>query len=104
MSWAARRTTTLKEDKVYCLLRVFMSLIYGEREAYATLRLGEEIWRRQDGQGTERLRDLIGTLSLRQMHFSSKVCWPCPKAGSCANTKQTTETRRFLQTSVGTND
>jgi hypothetical protein len=63
MSWAAQRTTTLKEDKVYCLLgiiQVFLSLIYGEGEAYATLRLREEIKRRQEGQGTERLHDLSG--------------------------------------------
>jgi hypothetical protein len=63
MSWAAQRTTTLKEDKVYCLLGifgVFLSLIYGEGEAYATLRLREEIERRQEGQGTERLHDLSG--------------------------------------------
>ncbi|KAF2623299.1 kinesin light chain 1 [Macroventuria anomochaeta] len=61
MSWAAQRTTTLKEDKVYCLLGifgVFLSLIYGEGEAYATLRLREEIHRRQEGQKTERLHDL----------------------------------------------
>ncbi|KAH7060965.1 kinesin light chain 1, partial [Paraphoma chrysanthemicola] len=61
MSWAAQRTTTLKEDKVYCLLGifgVFLSLIYGEGEAYATLRLREEIERRQEGQGTARLHDL----------------------------------------------
>jgi hypothetical protein len=63
MSWAAQRTTTLKEDKVYCLLGifgVFLPLIYGEGEAYATLRLREEIERRQEGQGTERLHDLSG--------------------------------------------
>ncbi|KAH7061027.1 kinesin light chain 1, partial [Paraphoma chrysanthemicola] len=57
MSWAARRTTTLKEDKVYCLLGifgVFLSLIYGEGEAYATLRLREAIERQQEGQGIER--------------------------------------------------
>jgi hypothetical protein len=50
MSWAARRTTTLKEDKVYCLLGlfgVFLPLIYGEGEAYAALRLREEIQKRQ---------------------------------------------------------
>ncbi|KAH7061021.1 kinesin light chain 1 [Paraphoma chrysanthemicola] len=61
MSWAAQRTTTLKEDKVYCLLGifgVFLSLIYGEGEAYAALRLREEIERRQQGQGTARLHDL----------------------------------------------
>jgi Heterokaryon incompatibility protein (HET) len=61
MTWAAKRTTTLKEDKVYCLLgifEVFLSLIYGEGEAYATLRLREEIQRRQEGRGTESLHDL----------------------------------------------
>jgi len=64
MSWAARRTTTLKEDKVYCLLGifgVFLPLIYGEGEAYATLRLREEIQKRQEGRGTESLHDLTGT-------------------------------------------
>jgi hypothetical protein len=63
MSWAAQRTTTLKEDRVYCLLGifgVFLSLIYGEGEAYATLRLREEIERRQEGQGTEKSHDLFG--------------------------------------------
>jgi hypothetical protein len=66
MSWAAQRTTTLKEDKVYCLLGifgVFLSLIYGEGEAYATVRLREEIERRQEGQGTARLHDLSGASS-----------------------------------------
>ncbi|KAF2819856.1 kinesin light chain 1 [Ophiobolus disseminans] len=61
MSWAAKRTTTLKEDKVYCLLGifgVFLSLIYGEGEAYATVRLREEIEKRQEGQRTARLHDL----------------------------------------------
>ena len=64
MSWAARLTTTLKEDKVYCLLGmfgVFLSLIYGEGEAYATLRLRDEIQRRQEGHGTDSLRDLSST-------------------------------------------
>jgi hypothetical protein len=52
MGWAGRRTTTLKEDKVYCLpgiFGVFLPLIYGEGEAYATLRLREEIQKRQEG-------------------------------------------------------
>jgi hypothetical protein len=69
MSWAAKRTTTLKEDKVYCLLGifgVFLSLIYGEGEEYATLRLREEIQRRQEGQGTESLQDLTGTFRSQQ--------------------------------------
>jgi hypothetical protein len=46
MSWAARRKTTIKEDKAYCLLGifgVFMPLIYGEGEDHAFLRLKEEV-------------------------------------------------------------
>jgi Heterokaryon incompatibility protein (HET) len=61
MSWAANRTTTVKEDKVYCLLGifgVFLPLIYGEGESYATLRLEEEIQRRQEGRGVESLQDM----------------------------------------------
>ncbi|OCK72823.1 kinesin light chain 1, partial [Lepidopterella palustris CBS 459.81] len=61
MSWAAERTTTFKEDKVYCLLGifgVFLPLIYGEGEAYASLRLREEIQKRQEGRGTESLHNL----------------------------------------------
>lgn len=64
MSWAARRTTTLKEDKVYCLLGifgVFMSLIYGEGEDYARLRLKEEIQKRPHGQAKVGLQDLSST-------------------------------------------
>ncbi|KAF2739038.1 HET-domain-containing protein, partial [Polyplosphaeria fusca] len=46
MSWAASRMTTIKEDRVYCLLGifgVFLPLIYGEGEAHARMRLEEEI-------------------------------------------------------------
>ena len=49
MSWVIERTTTLEEDKVYCLLGIFgvyLPLIYGEGEAYARTRLQEEIERR----------------------------------------------------------
>jgi hypothetical protein len=63
MSWTANRTTTVKEDKVYCLLGifgVFLPLIYGEGEEYATVRLKEEIQKRQEGWGTESLQDLTG--------------------------------------------
>ena len=63
MSWAANRTTTLREDKVYCLLgifKVFLPLIYGEGEDYAATRLREEIQRRQEGRGVARLQDLTG--------------------------------------------
>jgi hypothetical protein len=58
MDWAAERTTTMKEDKVYCLLGlfgVFLPLIYGEGEDYAKIRLREEIQKRQNGLGSERL-------------------------------------------------
>jgi hypothetical protein len=51
MAWATDRTTTLKEDKVYCLLGIFgvyLSLLYGEGKAHAEVRLREEIQRRQD--------------------------------------------------------
>jgi hypothetical protein len=61
ISWAARRTTTLKEDKVYCLLgifNVFMALIYGEGEDHATLRLREEIQKQQQRQPVTALQDL----------------------------------------------
>ncbi|KAF2436355.1 HET-domain-containing protein, partial [Tothia fuscella] len=67
MSWAAGRTTTFVEDKVYCLLGifdVFLPLIYGEGEAYATDRLGAEIRRRQAGQGTESQQDLTVSSTL----------------------------------------
>jgi hypothetical protein len=63
MSWAAKRTTTFKEDKVYCLLGIFgvyLPLLYGEGEAYAEGRLREEIERQRKGQSTERVRDLAG--------------------------------------------
>lgn len=66
LRWAAKRITTLKEDKVYCLLgifSVFLPLIYGEGEAYAELRLRDEIQRRQKGLGVTDLRDLSGTFS-----------------------------------------
>lgn len=67
MDWAARRTTTVKEDKVYCLLGifgVFLSLIYGEGEAHARLRLEEEVRKRQKGHGTENIRELKGKFSV----------------------------------------
>ena len=63
MAWAANRKTTLKEDRVYCLLGVFgvfLPLIYGEGEEYASLRLREEVEKRQKGWETENLRGLPG--------------------------------------------
>ncbi|KAJ4376901.1 hypothetical protein N0V86_006338 [Didymella sp. IMI 355093] len=67
MSWAAGRMTTRQEDKVYCLLGifgVFLSLIYGEGEAYATLRLKEEVQKRQEGRSTGSSRNLSVLSSL----------------------------------------
>jgi hypothetical protein len=65
MSWAAKRTTTLKEDKVYCLLgicKVYLPLIYGEGEAYAESRLRAEIRRQQEDQEVRKVQDLAGML------------------------------------------
>ncbi|KAF2187411.1 kinesin light chain 1 [Zopfia rhizophila CBS 207.26] len=67
LRWAAKRTTTLKEDKVYCLLGIFgifLSLIYGEGEEYATLRLKEEIQKRQQRLGKTDLQDMPISWSL----------------------------------------
>ena len=73
MGWAARRTTTLNEDKVYCLFgifRVFLPLIYGEGEAYAMLRLKEEIQKRPEGRSTNSSRKLSGIFTLGKLaHF-----------------------------------
>lgn len=63
MNWAAKRTTTLKEDKVYCLLGifgVFLPLIYGEGEVRASQRLRDEIERQQEGRGPQTLHDITG--------------------------------------------
>ncbi|KAH7396273.1 P-loop containing nucleoside triphosphate hydrolase protein [Pyrenochaeta sp. MPI-SDFR-AT-0127] len=60
MSWASARKTTLKEDKIYCLLgifQVFLPLIYGEGEDHATLRLKEEIYKRHEGHRTQQTSD-----------------------------------------------
>jgi hypothetical protein len=67
MDWAANRQTTYKEDKVYCLLGifdVFLPLLYGEGEEYASQRLEEEIQRRsgqKEWRGREVPQDLPGT-------------------------------------------
>jgi hypothetical protein len=48
MSWAAKRQTTREEDMAYCLMGLFdvnMSMLYGEGEKKAFLRLQEEILR-----------------------------------------------------------
>jgi hypothetical protein len=58
MSWAAKRITTIKEDKAYCLLGifgVFMPLIYGEGEEHAFTRLREEIQKRLGQSNTRRM-------------------------------------------------
>lgn len=72
MGWAGRRTTTLKEDKVYCLLGifgVFLPLIYGEGVEHAALRLEEEIAKRQKGQGTGDQHSLSSTFFLTEQNF-----------------------------------
>ena len=88
MSWATKRTTTLKEDKVYCLLGifgVFLSLIYGEGEEYANLRLREEIRKRQEKRGTGWAQDLAGTT---QVHVGTLPPYPSRRRKN-ANIKDT---------------
>jgi hypothetical protein len=69
MSWAANRKTTIKEDKIYCLLgifEVFMPLIYGEGEDHALSRLNDEIQRgagRAEWRKKGHLQDLSGMSS-----------------------------------------
>jgi hypothetical protein len=80
MNWVAERTTTMKEDKVYCLLGlfgVFLPLIYGEGEKYAKVRLREEIQKRQDGLGSERLHVISGEeVSCIQNYVQLTICQP----------------------------
>lgn len=62
MSWAAKRQTTIKEDKAYSLLGIFhvhMPLIYGEGEKNAFRRLQEEIEKPFTTDRMERFR--LGT-------------------------------------------
>lgn len=66
MSWAAKRRTTVKEDKAYCLLgifEVFMPLIYGEGEEHAYLRLRRKLLKSSKGKeakGNDHTSDLPG--------------------------------------------
>jgi hypothetical protein len=75
MSWAAKRKTTVREDKAYCLLGifgVFMSLIYGEGEDHALERLknkARKSLRQQNGQG---LRDPQRLISRCRNRFSHR--------------------------------
>jgi hypothetical protein len=91
-SWAAKRETTRKEDKAYCLLGIFdvhMPLIYGEGDK-AFLRLDEEINKRTKAS----LPDLThrghfpafgaGTgnenLCLDQLNLKGNIHWLVPRA------------------------
>jgi hypothetical protein len=74
MSWVAGRNTTVQEDQVYCLLGifgVFLPLNYGEGAINARLRLLEEIQKRQEGRGLDRLHDLCGVYMSRQARVRS---------------------------------
>lgn len=65
ISWLTNRTTTITEDRIYCLLGicgVYLPLIYGEGEANAERRLRKEMQDQHEGRGTERLQDLAGML------------------------------------------
>jgi hypothetical protein len=76
LRWSAQRRTTIKEDKVYCLLGIFEVLIpvmYGEGEAYAAERLKDEIARRQQERGTENVQNLIGAAQSMLFLFASTI-------------------------------
>lgn len=77
MSWAAKRTTTRREDMAYCLLGLFgihMPMIYGEGEM-AFHRLQEEIIRRMDDptiftwEPADAAPDIIGILAASPAPF-----------------------------------
>lgn len=56
MSWVASRKTTVKEDRVYCLLGifgVFLPVIRGEGEEHAMKRLRKEIREQQEALGID---------------------------------------------------
>jgi hypothetical protein len=67
MSWAAKRRTTIKEDRAYCLLGifgVFMPLVYGEGEEHALQRLVRKTQKRlkePNGQGVRDPQSQTGT-------------------------------------------
>lgn len=74
MSWAASRATTIKEDRVYCLLgifRVFLPLIYGEGEAHARRRLEEEIQKQRGHELGQTNNFNAGKLARRTSHCRS---------------------------------
>jgi hypothetical protein len=101
MGWAARRTTTLNEDKVYCLLGifgVFLSLIYRVGEAYITLQLKEETQKRQEGCGTGSLRNLS------DMPSPSKVARFCASCTHLTVTSTLVATFPPKRTVVGRTD
>lgn len=54
-SWAASRTTTFEEDRVYCLLGMFgltLPLTYGEGKERANIRLQDLLQRQNQHQDT----------------------------------------------------
>jgi hypothetical protein len=73
LKWTAKRTTTVKEDIVYCLLGicgVFLTIIEGEGAEYAEQRLRDEFERRRQGRGVKQLYDLPGMFIIRQSFTS----------------------------------
>jgi len=88
--WAAQRTTKLKEDKIYCLLGifgVFLPPLYGEGEAYATLRLRREIETRLGGWGTAGPLDLSDMLSeaMKRIQAATTIDTGCSVTPSSGN-------------------
>jgi len=79
MSWAAKRETTIEEDKAYCLLGIFnihLPLIYDEGMTNAYIRLREQIDRHSDVKGfSKEIPNVIGaqTSVNSQRHGETEV-------------------------------
>jgi hypothetical protein len=81
MAWAEKRETTLKEDRMYCLLGifgVFIPLMYGEGEEYAFSRLEEEIQKRSGLKGS-RDREILEDMPGKSFTRIKQLVFP----GSC---------------------
>lgn len=97
MSWAARRTTTRREDLAYCLLGIFdinMPLLYGEGQK-AFKRLQEEIIRSSDDETI-----FVHTYAL---HTAPQALAHHPRNFLHPTKVQKWPPERFLHTSIGSN-
>lgn len=109
MKWAAKRTTTKKEDRAYCLFGIFdicLPLIYGEGEEKAMRRVQEEVARRHPEQMVQTTWDTLGPSTDPEM-TSQRVVMPRLKSSPTATVTrpsqalQRTDTNRKRALGVG---